>query len=55
MNRKERIGKITKGEIPDYTPHHFDLTVRMTDRLVEWKLSVGVRRLSSAFMQCATC
>ena len=33
MTRKERIKRIIKGELPDYTPHHFDLTMRMTDRL----------------------
>jgi uroporphyrinogen decarboxylase len=36
MNRKEQIAKIIKGEMPDYTPHHFDLTMRMTDRLAEY-------------------
>lgn len=36
MTRKERIRKIIRGEIPDYTPHHFDLTMRMTDRLAEY-------------------
>jgi uroporphyrinogen decarboxylase len=35
MTRKERIKKIIHGDLPDYTPHHFDLTMRMTDRLGE--------------------
>ncbi len=33
MSRKEQIIKLIKGEKPDYTPHHFDLTLKMTDRL----------------------
>ncbi|MBN2627826.1 MAG: hypothetical protein JXA95_14250 [Spirochaetales bacterium] len=31
MTKKERIQTIVKGKIPDYTPHHFDLTLCITD------------------------
>lgn len=35
MSRKDQVVKIINGELPDYTPYHFDLTMRMTDRLGE--------------------
>ena len=35
MTRKERIKKIIHGELPDYTPHHFDLTLCITDVLAK--------------------
>ncbi|MFV0363645.1 MAG: uroporphyrinogen decarboxylase family protein [Suipraeoptans sp.] len=35
MTRRERIKSIINGEVPDYTPFHFDLTMKMTDRLAE--------------------
>lgn len=31
MSRKEQIKKLLRNEIPDYTPHHFDLTLYITD------------------------
>lgn len=31
MTRKERIQKLLRGELPDFTPHHFDLTLCITD------------------------
>lgn len=36
MTRKEAIVHLIKGENPGYTPHHFDLTLKMTDRLAEY-------------------
>jgi uroporphyrinogen decarboxylase len=36
MNRRDQVLKIINGEKPDYTPHHFDLTMKMTDRLAEY-------------------
>lgn len=36
MTRRERIISVIKGEVPDYTPYHFDLTMMMTDRLAEY-------------------
>ncbi|MDR1797929.1 MAG: hypothetical protein LBR44_10960 [Clostridiales Family XIII bacterium] len=24
---------ILRGDLPDFTPHHFDMTMKMTDRL----------------------
>ncbi len=31
MSRKDQIKKLLRSEIPDYTPHHFDLTLYITD------------------------
>ncbi len=35
MTRREAIISLIKGENPGYTPHHFDLTLKMTDRLAQ--------------------
>lgn len=35
MTRKERIKAMLKGGAADYTPHHFDLTMQITDLLAE--------------------
>lgn len=31
MSRKEQIKKLLRSQLPDYTPHHFDLTLYITD------------------------
>jgi uroporphyrinogen decarboxylase len=36
VNRKERIKDILSGKLPDFTPYHFDMTMKMTDRLGEY-------------------
>ncbi len=36
MTRKQAIISLIKGENPGYTPHHFDLTLKMTDRLADY-------------------
>ena len=33
MTRKELIKAVIRGEKPPYTPHHFDLTLYITDLL----------------------
>jgi uroporphyrinogen decarboxylase len=39
VNRKEAVLKTICGEKTDYTPYHFDLTLKMTDRLGEYYLT----------------
>lgn len=35
MNRKERVKTVIQGKTPDFTPHHFDLTLQITDQLAK--------------------
>lgn len=35
MTRKERVQKMLRGEMPDRIPHHFDLTMNITDVLAD--------------------
>jgi hypothetical protein len=36
MTRRERIISVIEGEVSDYTPYHFDLTMMMTDCLATY-------------------